>query len=123
MTQPTKPQSILRLEDIHAAFTHLEFEFDRTNCVLQKIPIPKAARPQVLLHQGLAFVALSRRCTHAGCQNDPPESDGGQFCQCHGSVFDVLGMPIAGPAKLPLQTVRLEVRAGAIVAVGWLPML
>jgi cytochrome b6-f complex iron-sulfur subunit len=113
-------QKILDLTQVTAEFKPLEFEFDRTICVLQKIAPPKEANPRVLLHQNLAFVALSRLCTHAGCQNDLPEADGIQFCQCHGSQFDVFGTPVTGPAKLLLAAVRLEVRLGAVYALGWL---
>jgi cytochrome b6-f complex iron-sulfur subunit len=115
-----KPQPIVRLECLDLNWNFLEFEFDRTNCVLQKIPMPKLVYPQVLIYGKLVFVALSRRCPHAGCQTELPEVLGRHFCSCHGSEFDALGLRLAGPSRFPLAALRLEVRDDAIFALAWL---
>jgi Rieske Fe-S protein len=51
-------------------------------------------------------VALRSKCTHLGCTNLAwVESIRGYECPCHHSKFDLLGIPIAGPAKKPLAKV------------------
>jgi len=79
-----------------------------------RIQVPVAAgweqrtRPLFLVREGDAVVALSARCTHAGCtvRFDAPEA---RFrCPCHGGVFSLEGTPLEGPPKAPLE--RLETR-------------
>jgi cytochrome b6-f complex iron-sulfur subunit len=115
----SQPYKIIELEKITATFSHLEFEFEREACVLQKVDVPRQAHPRVLVYGRLAFVALSRLCPHAGCQTQAPEN-GNHFCPCHGSEFDSLGLRLAGPSRHPLAALRLEVREGALYAMTWL---
>ncbi len=50
------------------------------------------------------YVAFSGTCTHAGCQ---VQFVNGQFhCPCHGSVYDIQGRRIAGPA--PQNLAKLD---------------
>ena len=42
--------------------------------------------------------ALSQKCPHLGCRVPYCESSGRFECQCHGSVFDLAGEWITGPA-------------------------
>lgn len=44
------------------------------------------------------YFALSQKCTHLGCRVDYCESSGRFECPCHGSVFDLAGEYIEGPA-------------------------
>ena len=48
------------------------------------------------------FVALSMRCTHAGCRVNAPVN-GVINCPCHGSQFDLTGQVLRGPAPSPLH--------------------
>lgn len=52
--------------------------------------------------------ALSARCTHLGCIiNYDPVSQ--RFrCPCHGSVFDLSGQRVDGPAKRALEKVPMS---------------
>ena len=63
--------------------------------------------PAVLIHNENGFTALSLVCTHLGCtvRNDAE----GFACPCHGSHFDADGNVSGGPAKNPLQILRVQV--------------
>jgi Rieske Fe-S protein len=59
-----------------------------------------------LVREGETILALSARCTHAGCTVRFRE---GRFhCPCHAGVFSLTGQPLEGPPESPL--VRLETR-------------
>ena len=50
-------------------------------------------------------VAVSRRCTHAGCTVGLPASSGANLkCPCHGSQYNAQGSVQNGPASNPLTT-------------------
>lgn len=58
-------------------------------------------------------VALSAVCTHQGCTVVP---DGDELhCPCHGSVFDLTGKNVSGPAPEPLPPVDVHVADGAVL--------
>jgi Rieske Fe-S protein len=68
------------------------------------------ARPIAVVRTGTAsYTALSRICTHAGC--DITVATGGFTCPCHGSRFDSQGQATQGPAQAALQ--RFNVAASA----------
>jgi len=59
-------------------------------------------------------VALSAICTHQACTVAP---DGDQIkCPCHGSVYDLEGGNVSGPATKPLPAIDVHVADGAVVA-------
>ncbi len=55
------------------------------------------------------FFALSQRCPHLGCGVPFCESSGRFECPCHGSVFDIAGEWIAGPAPRGMDRYELSV--------------
>jgi len=55
--------------------------------------------------------ALSAVCTHLGCITRYKSGEGVIACPCHGSVFDLEGNVVHGPAPQPLPW--LEVTASA----------
>ena len=59
--------------------------------------------------------ALSAVCTHLGCIVDYRPSEKLFKCNCHGSVFDLTGKNIAGPAPRPLQPYRTELKDDNII--------
>jgi cytochrome b6-f complex iron-sulfur subunit len=62
--------------------------------------------PAVLIRSDNGFEAISLVCTHLGCTVDVETN--GFACPCHGSQFNVDGVPTKGPAASPLQQLRLE---------------
>ena len=72
-------------------------------------------KPIILLQpEAGTVVALSAVCTHQGCTVAP---DGDQLkCPCHGSVFDLTGGNVSGPAPSPLPAVDVHVSDGAVLA-------
>lgn len=51
---------------------------------------------------GGLFRAFTSICTHEGC-TVTGYANGRMQCPCHGSEFDQRGMPVSGPAPLPLR--------------------
>jgi nitrite reductase/ring-hydroxylating ferredoxin subunit len=65
------------------------------------------------------FTAFSRQCTHLSCSVVPEPDNRRFFCPCHEGAFDIAtGDAIAGPPRRPLARITLEVKQGAIYAVG-----
>ncbi|MDT8341243.1 MAG: Rieske (2Fe-2S) protein [Longimicrobiales bacterium] len=58
-------------------------------------------------------VALSSRCTHRGCQVEPEGSR--LVCPCHGSVYDLEGRVLEGPAERPLAAVSARIDGDDVV--------
>lgn len=52
-----------------------------------------------------AFYVLNSECRHAGCVVNAYDTfEGGLRCRCHGSLYDVRGQVVEGPAEEPLFT-------------------
>ena len=63
--------------------------------------------PAVLIHNENGFIAFSLKCTHLGCT---VKADGQGFAYpCHGSHFGQDGEVVHGPAKQPLNALRVAV--------------
>lgn len=58
------------------------------------------------------IVAFSAICTHRGCTVAPAESE--IHCPCHGSIYDLTGKNIGGPAPAPLPPVQVTVTGGDV---------
>jgi len=61
-------------------------------------------------------------CTHLGCTPNWFPGEGVFKCPCHGSVFNIEGEPIAGPAPEPLYRPKIKLAADGsmIVTTGLL---
>lgn len=65
------------------------------------------------------LVAYSRQCTHLSCAVIPKPETGTLRCPCHEGCFDLKsGRPLSGPPRRPLDRIVVDVREGAIWAVG-----
>jgi len=69
-------------------------------------------QPAIIVHTaGGQYKAFMARCTHLGCV---VKYEGGEeggvprfHCNCHGSVFDLTGKNLSGPAPRPLDPLRV----------------
>lgn len=70
----------------------------------------------ILVKNAAGLRLLSAKCTHLGCRINKME-DGELVCPCHGSRYDLSGIPVKGPAvtALPLISYRSEEKEGALV--------
>ena len=55
-----------------------------------------------------SLTALSILCTHVCCECEYVQSSGVIACPCHGSVFDLAGKVVSGPAIASLPSVSLR---------------
>ncbi len=60
--------------------------------------------------------ALSQKCPHLGCTVPFCETSGRFECPCHGSIFDIGGEWIEGPAPRGMDRYQLVVKGGTAVA-------
>jgi menaquinol-cytochrome c reductase iron-sulfur subunit len=60
------------------------------------------------------FIAISSRCPHAGCPVRWVEAAERFICPCHGSVFDILGRRVGGPAERPIDRFYTRVSKGEV---------
>ena len=60
-------------------------------------------------------VVYSPICTHLGCGYRWEQSERLFKCPCHGSVFDVKGAVVAGPAPRPLDRLPSKIEAGRLL--------
>lgn len=91
-----------------------ELEFARTVKEGWRTTIAKKAVWVVKQSNG-AITAFSPMCPHLGCgyRWDAPAR---QFqCPCHGSVYDVTGKVLAGPAPRPLDELPIKVENGQLL--------
>jgi cytochrome b6-f complex iron-sulfur subunit len=73
--------------------------------------------PAIIIHTETGqYKAFMARCTHLGCvvkyeTHEVPHMN----CNCHGSVFDMTGKNLTGPAPRPLEPLRVVVDGEALV--------
>ena len=81
---------------------------------------PGDADPAVLLHLGGdEFVAFSQKCTHLGCVVYFEADENRWHCPCHeGNFAAETGAVLSGPPTRPLGRIDVEVRDGAVWALG-----
>ena len=56
-----------------------------------------------------SFDALSLICTHQGCGINYDQSNQVFVCPCHGSVFNLMGQVLQGPATKPLPAFNITI--------------
>ncbi|WP_242877633.1 ubiquinol-cytochrome c reductase iron-sulfur subunit [Desulfosporosinus sp. BG] len=55
-------------------------------------------------------MALVASCTHLGCEVTYHPDRKEWLCPCHGSIYDVEGRPLSGPAPKALQRAAVEIK-------------
>jgi len=66
-------------------------------------------------NQDGSLTAVSMLCTHVCCQLSYDVASKVYYCPCHGSVFDLTGKVVRGPASTDLPTIQLRVDASGDV--------
>lgn len=59
--------------------------------------------------------ALSQKCPHLGCRVPFCESSGRFECPCHGSIYDLAGEYIAGPAPRGMDRYEIKIEGDNVV--------
>jgi cytochrome b6-f complex iron-sulfur subunit len=62
------------------------------------------------------YFALSQKCPHLGCRVPFCESSGRFECPCHGSVFDIGGEYVQGPAPRGMDRYEVALVGDQLVA-------
>ncbi len=101
----TKPTEILRLDSFQ--------EIERNSAKVVRF----GKEPAIIIHTETGqYKAFLARCTHLGCVvkyeiHGAPHLN----CNCHGSVFDLTGKNLTGPAPRPLEPLRVVVEEQSLV--------
>ncbi len=75
---------------------------------------PESRGVWVVTTDGKNFTVFDPHCTHLGCLYAWTPGLQRFQCPCHGSVFDINGKVLAGPAPRPLDKVPIVVVDGVI---------
>ena len=59
-------------------------------------------------------MALWQRCTHLGCAIPWVDEEDQYHCPCHGSLFNVVGEVLGGPAPRPMDLFPVTIRQGEV---------
>jgi Rieske Fe-S protein len=117
------PVKIGDLEKLDKDYASMPFEIEKVKALLVRVPKPEKASDRILeatlKDAKIYLTAYTLVCTHAGCTPGAPNADHILACPCHGSKFNADGSVAGGPAKLPLKGIKLEVKDGAVSAVGY----
>ena len=105
-----QPRRIVALEDVAVGDTHL-FRY------------PEEQDPAILLRLAeQEVVAFSQKCTHLGCVVYFEAEEDRWHCPCHeGNFAPRTGAVLSGPPPRPLGRIDVEIRDGAIWALGYRP--
>jgi menaquinol-cytochrome c reductase iron-sulfur subunit len=87
--------------------------FDRSVVDGWKVQTEKAGA-WVVLNDRKELVAFSPLCTHLGCAYQWQVNKKAFTCPCHGSVFDIRGDVVAGPAGRPLDRYQVKVEGNRL---------
>lgn len=73
-------------------------------------------RPIIVIHTPNGqFKAFSANCTHLGCIVEYKGEERQLHCNCHGSVFDLNGNNLKGPASMPLPPLKVTLDQSDII--------
>jgi cytochrome b6-f complex iron-sulfur subunit len=64
------------------------------------------------------LMALYWKCVHLGCTVPWNDAQKKFMCPCHGSVYNISGQNVAGPAPRPLDYMEMEVQGDGTILVN-----
>jgi cytochrome b6-f complex iron-sulfur subunit len=70
----------------------------------------------IVINLGTGFIALSSICTHQGCTVGYNPTAGDLECPCHGSVYNLSGNVLVGPAPSPLRSFTVS-QTGTVLTI------
>ena len=70
--------------------------------------------PIYLIRTGQDVLALSAKCTHAGCRVRYADKTDQFKCPCHGGIFSSTGEVVDGPPPRPLDRLETRVSEGRV---------
>ncbi len=79
----------------------------------QPVHVPDAG--SWLVKQDAEIVAFDDRCTHLGCRQNWNPGENRFECPCHGSIFDIDGNVLRGPATKPMPRLYLQPTEGDVI--------
>ncbi len=124
-----KPVNIAKLEKLAKDWEVVAFDFQAAPAQLIRVPLPKDEKLiksgrvlEVSINKNKIYLtAYSLSCTHAGCKVGTPDDTHTMNCPCHGSAYNAAdGSVTHGPARKSLVGIKLEVKDGAVMAIGML---
>lgn len=71
----------------------------------------------IIINVANTFVALSSICTHQGCTVAYNPGAGDLECPCHGSVYNIAGNVLVGPAPSPLRAYTIS-KTGSVLTIS-----
>jgi nitrite reductase/ring-hydroxylating ferredoxin subunit len=92
---------IIKIDITQAEFAALQ-DFNHSSLLVTVTGMPAEFAPVIITRtSATAFLAVTSRCTHAGCTVNPYHASvGAIFCSCHGSQYAPDGTATGGPALL-----------------------
>jgi len=80
---------------------------------------PTGYPSSLVKNQDGSLTAVSMLCTHVCCQLSYDAASKVYYCPCHGSVFNLTGRVVRGPAATDLPTIQLRVDgSGNVFPIG-----
>ena len=91
------------------------------------VPVPlsqiKVNDPPIMVREGKFYLtrtqdglmALYWKCVHLGCTVPWNDAEKLFHCPCHGSIYELTGQNIAGPAPRPLDYMEIKVNGDQII--------
>ena len=75
-------------------------------------------RKAILINNEGKIEALSKICTHLGCEVEWEPQKKVFFCPCHNGFYNAEGKNIAGPPPRPLEKFKVKVKDGGNIYVS-----
>jgi len=91
---------------------HLTFEAQIEEAYIRETSLRSV---WVIKHSPSDLTVYSPICTHLGCHFAWNASTAHFECPCHGSIFDIDGKVLSGPAPRPLDTLPYKIEKGSLL--------
>lgn len=69
----------------------------------------------IIRQSGMNIIAFSALCSHLDCIVGYRKNENDIICNCHGSSFNLDGMPHQGPAREPLTKYKVTIESEKVI--------